>query len=246
MDYHSFSPLYVSNLTIAGIYSLTRSTLDLAKPLISELSPISVAAYSQLELANNALGLGMNKSQKSAFTPQVKLFDKERDTFISEAVRISKSYLKSSDPLKKAAATTMHLFLAPYRGIVSQPVNIETGSVADMVAKYKARPDLVAAAKTLGIDNVFTLLEAKNNELNATYVNRNAEYAESDAAASEFKPATVTTYIQFCTSIEQAYNYAPTDTIIALFNKMDEYRKIYHGLEGGKDATPTPDATTTK
>lgn len=246
MEYHNFSPLYVSNLTIAGIYSLTKSTLDLAKPLIPELGVIPAAAFSQLELANNALGLGMNKSQKSAFTPQVKLLDKERDAFISEAVRIPNSYLKSSDPVKKAAATTLHLFLAPYRGIISQPVNIETGLVTDMVAKYKARPDLQAAAKTLEIDNVFTQLEAKNGELNAIYVSRNAEYAESDTAASEFKPAVVTAYIQFCTSIEQAYNYAPTDTIIALFNKMDEYRKNYHGLEGGKDTTSTPDPTTTK
>jgi hypothetical protein len=55
------------------------------------------------------------------------------------------------------------------------------------------------------------------------------------------KPAAVTAYIQFCTNVEQAFNYTPSDTITALFNKMDELRKVYHALEGVKEASPSAD-----
>jgi len=106
------------------------------------------------------------------------------------------------------------------------------------VQKYRARRDLQAAAQTLGIDNLFDELDSKNMELNSFYSNRTTEYAERDEAASAFKPAAVAAYIQFCTSVEQAFNFAPSETIIALFNKMDEYRKKYHALETGKVTMP--------
>ncbi|MDD4993035.1 MAG: DUF6261 family protein [Paludibacter sp.] len=236
MNYVSFSPLYVNLLTISGLFSLNKSTIELAKPLVSNLGPISAVALSQLELANQMLGQSMNKSQKSALSPAVKTLDGERDNFLGEIFRVSGSYLKSSDDNKKSAASIMQLYLAPYKGVASQPINIETGTVADMIVKYKASPALIAAAQTLDIDGVFDKLESKNTELNDIYNNRNNEYSERDLSASTVKPDAVTAYIQFCTALEQAYNYTPNDTITALFNKLDEFRKKYHALEGGKDA----------
>jgi hypothetical protein len=239
MDYRSFSPLYVGKLTISAIYSLIKSTLELVKPVVKELGPVALAALAQLETAQEELGSGMNKSQKSALTPEVRALDKERDTDVAEIFRVTRTYLPSKDENKKAAASTLQLFLAPYQGVARQPINIETGSITDLIAKYKAQPALVAAATLLGIDSLFTHMETKNNELNQIYHNRNTEYTERETAASDMKPAAVTNYIQFCTTVEQAHNYTPSDTITALFNKMDELRKVYHALEGSKDTSPT-------
>ena len=243
MNYVSFSPLYVNLLTISGVFSLNKSTIELAKPLVANLGSIPAATLAQLELAQQELGAGMNQSQKSALSDALKALDKERDAFIAEIFRVTGSYLRSSNEAKKSAASTLHLFVVPYKGVASQPVNIETGTVTDMVLKYRARPDLQAAAQTLGIDNLFDELDSKNMELNSFYSNRTAEYAERNEAASSFKPAAVAAYIQFCTSIEQAFNFAPNETITALFNVMDEYRKKYHALETVKSAPPAPDET---
>lgn len=243
MNYVSFSPVYVNLLTISGLFSLNKSTIELAKPLVPALGNIPAAVLAELELAQQNLGAGMNRAQKSGLSDDVKALDKERDAFLAEIFRISASYLRSSDGVKKSAASVMQLFLVPYKGVAAQPINQETGTVADMVAKYRARPDLLAAAQTLGIDNLFDKLDVKNMELNTIYQNRTTEYAERDTAASEFKPAAVAAYIQFCTAIEQAFNFAPNDTNTALFNKMDEYRKKYHALETVKSATPATDET---
>jgi len=243
MNYVSFSPVYVNLLTISGLFSLNKSTIELAKPLVPTLGNIPAAALAELEVAQQNLGLGMNRGQKSGLSDNMKVLDKERDAFLVEIFRVSGSYLRSSDEAKKSASSALHLFLAPYKGVAAQPINFETGTVADMVVKYRARPDLQAAAQTLDMHNLFDKLEAKNTELNTIYQSRTAEYAERNAAASEFKPAAVAAYIQFCTSIEQAFNFAPNDTTTALFNQMDEYRKKYHALETVKNATPETDDT---
>jgi len=241
MENHVFSPLYVAKLPINAIYSLSKSTIELAKPVVSEIGPIPTAALTYLETINQNLVASMNKNQKSTFTDDVTALDKDRDTDITEIKRVTSSYLKSSDAVKKSASSTLHLFLAPYWSIATMAQDIETGVVDEMLTKYKARPDLIAAAKVLGIDSLFVSLETKNKAFDTKFKSRNTEYSERTEAASDVKPAAVAAYLHFCTAIEQAANFAPNDTIIALFNKMDELRKNYHANEGGGKDTPTAD-----
>lgn len=239
MENLSFSPLYVAKLPINGIYSLNKSTIELAKPIVSEIGPIPTAALTYLETINQNLVASMNKNQKSSFTDEVKALDKDRDTYIAEIKRVTSSYLKSSDANKKAASSALQLFLAPYWNIATVAQDIETGVVDEMLAKFKANPDLLAAAQTLGIAPLFGTLETKNKAFDAKFKSRNAEYSERTEAASTVKPAAVAAYLHFCTAIEQAANFTPNDTIIALFNKMDELRKKYRAQEGGEKDTPT-------
>lgn len=231
MENHSLSPLYVAKLPINGIYALNKSTIELAKPVVSEIGPICVAALTYLESINQNLVALMNKNQKSSYTDEMKALDKERDAEIAEIKRVISSYLKSSDVEKKAAASTSQLFLAPYWYIGTMAQDIETGVVAEMLAKYKARPDLLAAAQVLDIASLFGTLETKNTAFDAKFKSRNTEYSERDISASTVKPAAIAAYLHFSTAIEQAANFTPNDTIIALFNKMDELRKKYHALE---------------
>jgi hypothetical protein len=143
--------LYVSRLSISAIYSLNKSTIELAKPVATALGPVALAALSQLEAAHEALGSGMNKSQRSALTPELRALDEKRDADVLEIFRVCRTYLLSKDEAKKAAASTLQLFLVPYRGVARQPINTETGTLADMTAKYKAQPTLVAAATLLDL-----------------------------------------------------------------------------------------------
>ena len=235
MDYVSFSPLKVNNLTIDGVFSLNKSTIEIAKPVSAEIGPIATAALSHVEQTQSELGANMNQSQKSALTGDIKEYDNQRDADLREILSVNKTYLKSSDAAKKAASSTLQLFLAPYKGAAKQPINIETGTLSEMIEKYKASAELKAAATALGIDSLFSSMEIKNNALNEIYHNRNAEYADRSDAASDAKPAAIAAYMQFCTAIEQAHHYTPNDTLTAVFNKMDELRKKYHALEGKKD-----------
>lgn len=241
MNFNELFPLHVNDLTTTSLFSLNKSTIELVKPYICELGPVAGAALEHLELAQQNLGISLNKSQESMFSQDVKTFNKERNRLIDKIFRITGTNIKSSDENKKSAASTMQLFIVPYKNTISQPINFETITVADMVLKYQGRPDLIDAAKTLDIDKVFSILEIKNTALDAICQSHNAEYTEHESSASNVKAA-VTAYTQFCTAIEQAVNYTPTDTIAALFNKMDELRKKYYELEDTKEkaSTDTP------
>lgn len=232
MNYINFSSLYVNNLTIDALFSLNKSTVDLAKPLVAELGPIGAAAFTQLESANRALGENMNKNQKSALTDEMKKLDVERDEIINEVFRITATFLKSRDVAKKSSASTMQLFLAPYKGLAKLPLDVESGVATELLAKYRAMPGLIAAGEALDVDGLLNEFETKNTQFDEMYLNRNAEYAERNKSASKVKPAAASAYIQFCTAVEQMVNYAPSNSVVALFNKMDELRKKYHVLIG--------------
>jgi len=243
MQNHNFSSLYAAKLPINSTYSLIKSTIELAKPVSSEIGVIPSAALSYLETVNLNLGGAMHKNQRSEFTEEMKVLNKDRGADISVIKSVTSSYLKSTDANKKAAASTLHLFLVPYWNVDSLAQDVESGVVDEMEVKYNARPDLKAAATIMGIDNFFDSLTAKNIAYNLKFKNRNTEYAERDTSASDLKPIATAAYIQFCTAIEQAVNFTPNDTLIALFNKMDELRKVYHALDGsGKNTPPSPDA----
>jgi len=241
MENHSFSPLYVSKLSVKALYALNKSTIELSKPIISQIGPIAGAGLNYLESINQQLVVSLNTTTKSSFTTQIQGLDVDRDTDLIEIKRVNTSFLKSSNPEKKSAASLLQLFLAPFWTVNDLPQDIETGIVEDMITKYNARPDLIAAAKVIDIDGLFVSTAEKNKAFDLKWKSRNAEYSERPESATSVKPVAIAAYMQYCTAIEQMMNFAPNDTITALFNKMDELRKVYHGLEGGKDTPTTPE-----
>jgi hypothetical protein len=133
----------------------------------------------------------------------------------------------------------LKLFMTPYWNAAKLPLNTQTGVVYEMLGKYKANPELQAAARELGIDAKYALLEVRNNAFDTKYKNRNDEAPDHQTSGSSLKPAVVDSYTTFCTAMEQAVNLAPNDQNIALFYKLDELRKKYHALGGnGKDTPP--------
>jgi len=242
MENHSLSPLYVAKLPLKALYALNKSTIELSMPVMRQIGPVAAAGLNYLESINQQLAVPLNNSSKSSFTKEVQKLDAERDTDINEIKRVTASYLKSSNAEKKSAASLLQLFLAPFWAVDSMPQDIETGNVDDMIAKYNARPDLIAAANVIDVAGLFVSTAEKNRVFDLKWKSRNAEYSERPESASSLKPIAIAAYIQYCTAIEQMMNFAPNDTVTALFNQMDELRKSYRSQEGGKDTPATPDA----
>lgn len=234
-----FSSLYVNNQTINNVFSLVKSSADISIPVQSYLGEMVNVALAKLMVDNEKFGEQINKNQKSGLTDDMKPLDKERDDVQYEINRDITYHLKGSDLGKKAAAQTLKLFMTPYWNAAKLPLNTQTGIVYEMLGKYKASPILVAAARELGMDAKYLLLEVKNNAFDAKYKDRNDEAPNRQTSGSSLKPAVVDSYNTFCTAMEQAVSLTPNDQNIALFYKLDELRKKYHALGGnGKDVPP--------
>jgi hypothetical protein len=234
-----FSSLHVNNQTINNVFSLVKSSVDISIPVQSYLGEMVNVALAKLMTDNEKFGEQINKNQKSGLTDELIPLDKERDDVQYEINRDITYHLKGSDVGKKAAAQTLKLFQTPYWNVPKLPLNTQTGVVFEMIGKYKASPILMAAARELGIDAKYTLLEVRNNAFDAVYKNRNDEAPDHQTSGSSLKPAVVDSYNTFCTAMEQAVNLTPNDQNIALFYKLDELRKKYHALGGtGKDVPP--------
>ena len=105
-----------------------------------------------------------------------------------------------------------------------------------MFGKFNASEKLKTLAATIGITDMMAGLETANTALAALYQTRNEQDAAVEGpSASSLKSATAKSYEQFCTAIEQAVNYTPSETLTALFNQLDELRKTYARLVRKKE-----------
>lgn len=241
----SFSSLHVNNLTINNTFSLIKSSVDIAIPARVNLGVMLDAALTQMIADNESFGQQINKNQKSELTDDLKPLDKDRDGVQAEINRTVTFYFKGSNETKKAAAQKLKFFLTPYWNAAELPLNTQSGVISEMIGKYKANAEVLAAAKELGIEELFTALETKNDAFDAVYKGRNDEVSGRETSGSSLKPAAIASYNSFITVMEQAVNLMPNDTIVALFNNLDLLRKKYHAMGGSKDA-PAPDAAPAK
>jgi len=234
----SFSPLYLSKLTLNGLYSLNRSVIELSKPVISQIGAIAAAGLTNLETINLKLGAALNKATKSAFTDELNVLDQERDEVFLEIKREVSVGVKSSNEAKRLAGSALQLFITPYNNAYKLAQDIETGVLSEMLSKREASPDLKAASATLNIEGLFTLLDTKNKAFDVKFIGRNTEYSERGNNATSQRQAVITASMQFFAALEQTVNLAPNDTVLALFYQLDELRKKYRLTEGGSDAKP--------
>jgi hypothetical protein len=190
----------------------------------------------QLETDNNAMGEQMKKALKSVLTAKVTDHNLDCDDRFAEVKRNVSTHLQGRDPEKKAAAEELKIFLKPYWDTDSKPLNTQTSLTKEMFVKFNGNETLITHAATIGITDMMAGLETANNELSALYQTRNEQDAAVEGpSASSLKSATAKSYEQFCTAVEQAVNYTPSDSLTTLFNQMDELRKTYARLVRKKD-----------
>ncbi len=227
----AFSAVYVIRLSIDNVLGLIKSTINLAVAVKDDLGELSVATLNLL-IANNLLFEPMVKNaRKSAFTDRVNLANTNRKERFAEIKRIVKLHLKGRDATRKAAAKTLDYFFSTYWGMINEPMNTVTGIVSGILEKYNADSDIQAAAVTLALDMLITEFEASNKAFDLVYNQRLADDAAHELSASQQKTSVCDAYNEFCSAIEQAANYTPNESVLTLFNKMNELRKTYHTLE---------------
>lgn len=245
MTTQKFSTLHVNNLRLNDLYSINNSTIEYAKPVVAGFGVVAAAAFTNLETDNTAMGAQMNKSAQNDVSKQLADLDADRDDRFAEIKRNISTDLKGRDEAKKTAAQNLKSFFKPYWNVDTKPMNTETGVFKEMLAKYNANEALKADAATIGIADMLTGLETANNEFDTLYKERDSEDAQDGPSATSLKAPAVKSYEQFCTAIEQAVNFAPSDVLLTLFGQMEELRKTYAALNGRKsDDGDTPDETT--
>jgi len=247
MELKSFSPLYVHQLSINDLYSLNETTISYAKPVIADAGTLPQAILAQLEARNTAMGERMNRSQREALTPVINAADTDRDECGKDLKREIRTASKSRDDAKRAAGNSLLLFMEPYWEFDREALNTESELIDQFIAGYQASTELVAAATAIGVDGLFTELSALNNTFKSLYNQRNASEAASEGpSATELKSDVAKTYEQFCTTIEQAANFTPSDSITTLFYQLDTLRKKYARLiskeSNGQPETPAAEA----
>ncbi|GET22098.1 DUF6261 family protein [Prolixibacter denitrificans] len=234
MDEKLFSTLYVARLKINDLFSLNKSTIEYANPVKESIGAIPAATLTQLINDNEAMGVQMNKPAKNMLTQQLVDLDQDRDDRFAEIKRNITTNIKGRDEAKKTAARNLKGFFEPYWDVDKKAMNTETGVFAEMLGKYNANEALKADAATIGIADMLTGLETANTEFDTLYKTRNSDEAQNGPSATSLKTTAAKSYEQFCTAIEQAVNFAPTDVLTTLFGQMDELRKTYAALNGRK------------
>ena len=228
MNNYTFNSVYAFKLSIDNLSGLIKSTISNAVPVKTKLGEPEKAALSQL-IADNAKFQPMVKNpRKIELTDMLIMLNDERKEIFSEIKRTIKLHLLGRDARKRKAAQTLVVFFQSYWGVMNEPMNIITGTLNEMFAKYKADNELKDAAVTAGFDLIISEFESCNNDFNDIYIQRAAIEVAHELSASEQKSIVSKSYSQFCNVIEQAVNYAPNEDILSLFNNMNDLRKTYY------------------
>lgn len=236
MELKNLYPLYPVKLSLADLYSLSKSTIDYALPVKDSMGDLLKATLTQLETDNTAMGTALHKPVKTGFTPMLKIKNNERKECFSEIRRNIQTGSKSSDTVKKNAGSALKIFMGPYWDTGMKAMNTVTVVFDEMIMKYRADEPLVAHAATIGITAMIDRLDSVNKEFAALYHTRNNEGAALEGIpASSLKPTLAKSYEQFCVSLEQAVNFVPTEILNTLFNQLDELRKKYIRLAAKPD-----------
>jgi len=228
--------LYVIRLSIDNVLGLVKSTINQALAVKEDLGDLSIATLNQL-IADNLLFEPMVKNpRKSEFTEKVNQANNDRKDRFLEIKRTVKLHLKGRDVNKKAASKTVDYFFSTYWGMINEPMNTVTGVISGMFEKYNTDVVVKAAAVALALNTMIAEFETSNKTFDLIYNQRLANDAAHELSASEQKKTICNTFNEFCNALEQASNYTPNESVLKLFNNINELRRKYHALEPtGKD-----------
>ena len=244
METKKFTVVYVGRLKIADLFSLIKSTIgyaDRVKETIGQLLNIILA---KLVSDNQTMEVSMNKASKNVLTPQLVEMNADREDRFAEIKRNVTTAQKGRNAEKKTAANNLKVFLDPYWDTNKKPLNTQTETFINMFAKFEENETLVVAATTIGITDMMEGLAESNNAYNEVYQIRLMQEAAAEGpSATSQRTAATDSYNQFCTALEQAVNFMPSETLDALFSQLDELRKTYARLvPAEEEPEPAPAA----
>ena len=68
MQTNEFRPVHLNNRSIDNLFSLSKSTIEYAKPVMESIGSLPKAILARLETDNDAMGVQMKKALKSGLT----------------------------------------------------------------------------------------------------------------------------------------------------------------------------------
>jgi hypothetical protein len=241
MKKNEFSTVHLNHLSNEDLASLIVQTCDHAIPVKSYIGDMAKIVLEDLIPKASTFSAQVKGQKKSQYTVLVNANrDVSKDLF-SEINRTIDFESKSRDDKKKLAAQNFDFFFAPYADLARRAIGTQMEQTQKMLEKYKAAPELIAAAKTIGVDTLLTELEADNKVLVNIYQTRTTDLGNRETSSTELRPEVTAGYIQLTEIIEQTANLMPNDTLLTLFGTLDELRKKHNALASkNKDKVTTP------
>jgi len=244
MEKKEFETVHLNHLSNEDAASLFDQTCEHATPLVGILGEIGSRAFANLQTSSASFSLQVHRPQKSKYTEQVVDNRKVSSGILAEIKRTVAFELKSRDERRKQAAKDFDFFFDPYSDIARAAIGSQIDQTQKMITKYRGNQDLINAALTIGVDTLMTELETDTMSLSTIYKTRTVDTSNHETSATDLRPATTESYIQFCAIVEQAVNLMPNDALLSLFNTLNELRKKHNALiSKPKDkGTSTPTA----
>ena len=247
METKKFTSVYLHNLKIADLFSLIKSTISYADKVKENIGPLLNLILAKLVTDNQAMEVQMNKTTKNVLTPQLVEMNADREDRFAEIKRNITTAQKGRNADKKAAANSLKVFFDPYWDTNKKALNTQTETYIEMLDKLEENETLMVHAATIGINEMLEGLAESNAIFNETYQTRLSQEAAAEGpSATSQRAAATDSYTQFCTALEQAVNFTPSEVLLVLFGQLDELRKTYARLvpaeeEPGEDADQNPD-----
>ena len=242
MEILKFSSLYVYHLSNENVRGLVGKSCDLAEAVAATLGELPKSILTELREKFNLFSAQVNREQKSSKTEQVIAKRNICNSSHSEIKRVINFEIKSRVATKKEAATFLKEFMQPYWNLSKQSLIDQQQTGKEMMQKYDANAAYAEAALKIGLKDIFTEFKNANEELIAIYNSRNSEVSARTESGSDLRPACVEVYQHFCTVLELAVSYTPSQDLTNLFNQMDELRVKYHAMLPAEETTTDEEA----
>ena len=242
MEKKEFTIVALSRLKIDDLFSLIKSTITFADRVKESLGQLLGFILAKLISDFNAMEQQMNKAMKNVLTPQLTEMNADREDRYAEIKRNITTAQKGRNEEKKGAANNLKVFLDPYWDANKKSLNTQTELYYDMLTKFEANETLIAAATTIGVLDMMEGLAESNSAFDEVYqIRLEQEAAAGGPSATSLRATATESYNQFCTALEQAANFMPTEVVLILFNQLDELRKTYARMvHDEEDEEPTP------
>lgn len=223
-----FITLRTDKMSISNLAGLCSETIEQATIVENSLGALGVANLRKLVASTVDLKSLMSRNRKSIFTPQIRLWDGNRDVLLADVDRTAKTASKSSTPATAEAGTKVYEFLHAFKDLRTAKMPTQTSQIKQLAERYASFPEYSEAAAVIGLSNTFVSLFEANLTFEKLYAQRLNELATSyTPAATGVRGTTAKSYEDFCIVVAQTLNAIPSQELEQLFFAMNDLRRKY-------------------
>ena len=230
MNQYEFSNLNVGHLSNDEAANLYQWTGNVAEGLKAGIGVMPNAGLVAFTAKTQPLIDQNNRLRENPITGLLKDGRKVNEDLWSEIKRNVTFELKSRSEARKADATDLNIFYKPYWDLSSLPLGKHIQDTDEMSVKYQADATLVAKGSTVGVNTAMGELISNNANMRSLYLTRNEQEGGRGVSGTDLRPEANEGYIQFCNVVEQSLNLMPSESLLTLFNSMNELRAKAHAL----------------